>query len=367
MTRASLLLASLSLALGCGASEPADATTAATDPADDGSSADGTDGATACGDACPADGTAGVPGDCELDGTCGDRTLRIATWNVLRIDPVGSEAFDALVAIVTRLDADILCMQEVGEGEESQLQALADAGGYPFGLLTPASGPPGTGIANACMSRIATADAAYLWSDWISPDASARDITRPYVRLRILHPGSNRYLSVLSGHLKAGSDEVSRFRRMVDAIRLGQAAAAEHDAYPGNAVVVLGDFNERPDPDASTFAALPAGLPDFYTLGSDIALPLQYAPGQPLLDAGLTRAEARWRDGTETETFIPSPSRLDYVYVGDADILASEVYEACRDDDADAIDGISKTGAALPCGTSESASDHRPVVVELRL
>ena len=95
------------------------------------------------------------------------------------------------------------------EGEEAALQALAQAEGYVHGLLTPASGPPGAGIANACMSRLPTANENYLWSDWISSDPNApRDMTRPFVRLRLYHTGSGRYVSILSGHLKAGTDEV---------------------------------------------------------------------------------------------------------------------------------------------------------------
>ncbi|MEM6996910.1 MAG: endonuclease/exonuclease/phosphatase family protein, partial [Myxococcota bacterium] len=316
-----------------------------------------------------ADSESGSP-QCPGDPACAETVLRFATWNTLRVGPVGSAEYEALLAIVLRLDADVLCLQEVGEGEEPQLQALATAAGYHDGILTPASGPPGIGIANACMSRLDTLDAAYLWSDWISSDATARDLTRPFVRLRIRDDATGRYVSVLSGHLKAGTDDVDRFRRMVEFIRLGQAATAERDDFPGNAVVVLGDFNETPNPQSSTFSSLPSDLPSFYNLGNDIALPLTYAPAEPLQAAGLTRVEARWEDGTEEDTFIPFANRLDYIYVSDEEVLASEVYEACRDDGIDAEpvgDVLDKVGAPLDCGLSEVASDHRPVIVELVL
>lgn len=338
------------------------------------------DGTGVCGDSCdsqsggaqtsaePADSTDGT--DATDTATDADLTLRIATWNVLRVGPVGSDQYEALAAIVRRLDADVLCIQEVGEGEESQLQALAQVGGYDYGLLTPPSGPSGSGIANACMSRIPTSDTAYLWSDWISSDSSARDLTRPFVRLRLDHQASGRTVSILSGHLKAGGDDVDRFRRMVESIRLGQATQDELALDGDAAVVVLGDLNERPNPRVTTFTALPEGLPGFYNLGSDIELPITYDPDAPLIDAGLARVEAVWEDGTEETTFIPFESRLDYVYVLGGDAIASEVYEACRDDGVDdepTGDVLAKVGRPLPCGTSELASDHRPVVVDIRL
>ncbi len=285
--------------------------------------------------------------------------MRFATWNILRVDAPGSPQFEALVDIVLRLDADVLCLQEVGEGEESWLQEVAAAGGYTDGLLAPFSGPDGSGIANACMSRTPVADAAYLWSNWISVDDAARDLTRPFVRLRLQAPGSDRYVSVVTAHLKAGGGDVDRFRRMVEYVRLGQAAENEFSEYPDNAVVVLGDLNERVDPSVVVFDALPAGLPSSYELGSDIVLPLTYEPTKPLLDAGLERVETAYE-----ETFIPDGRRLDYVYAGAAEIVAAEVYDACRDE---AGQGVAKAGEPLECGLSERASDHRPIVVDLRL
>lgn len=289
----------------------------------------------------------------------GDGLVRVATWNILRVDEPGSPEFDALADIVNRIDADVICVQEVGEGEESRLQALAESGGYIDGLLAPFSGPPGSGIANACMSRTPVAEASYLWSDWISEDNNARDLTRPFVRLRLQVPGSDRYVSIVTAHLKAGGGDVDRFRRMVEHVRLGQAAENEFAEFPGNAVVILGDLNERDDPPPIVFDELPQGLPGFYELGNDIDLPLTYEPAKPLLDAGLERVDTRY-----DETFIPDGRRLDYVFAGAAEVVAAEVYEACLDDPNA---GVEKAGAPLDCGQSELASDHRPIVVELRV
>ncbi len=353
----------------------ADATAgdASVGPASGGTDGTGQPSETICDDGLDDDGDQRIDcddEDCADDPACGDRTVRIATWNILRVDPVGSQAYEALLSIVLRLDADILCVQEVGEGEEASLQALVEAAGYVDGLLTPASGVPGEGIANACMSRFPIADGVYLWSDWISPDPSARDLTRPFVRMRVQVPGTGRFVSVLSGHLKAGTEEVDRFRRMVEAIRLGQAATEEMQQYPDNVVAVVGDFNDVVDPPSGTFTGLPAGLPDFYELGDDITFPIPYTPTQPLLAAGLKRVEARVEDGNALETFIPANIRLDYIYVTDEDVVAAEVYDACADngiDDGPPGDAVAKAGEPLTCGVNELASDHRPVVVDLRI
>ena len=347
-----------------------DADTTAGDDDDDDS---GTQQESNCSDMADNDGDGAIDcadSDCEDYEACADTTFRIATWNLLGVGVQGSPEWDAAQSIIARVDADVICMQEIVEGEEAALQALAQAEGYVHGLLAPASGPPGAGIANACMSRLPTANENYLWSDWISPDPNARDMTRPLVRLRLYHVGSGRYVSILSGHLKAGTDDVDRFRRMVDHIRLGMAAQDERQQFPDNAVIALGDFNETPNPESGSFSSLPAGLPEFYALGSDIALPITYEPSQPLLDAGLSRVEARWEDSTEDDTFIPFPRRLDYVWTSDEEVIAAEVYEACQDDGIDDEpqgDVLVKSGDPLSCGTSEVASDHRPVVVELRL
>lgn len=329
-----------------------------TDPvAESGSSTEPetTEGSSGCSD-CGSTGTPEPGSDGDPDG---EARLRVATWNILRVDQPGSPQFEALLDIVLRIDADVLCLQEVGEGEESWLQELAESGGYVDGLLAPFSGLDGSGIANSCMSRTPVDDAAYLWSNWISSDDDARDLTRPFVRLRLQVPGSDRYVSIVTAHLKAGGGEDDRFRRMVEHVRLGQAASNEYAEFPDNAVVILGDLNEQENPSPVVFDALPAGLPSFYELGTDIALPLTYEPSKPLLDAGLERVETSY-----DETFIPDSRRLDYVFVGSADIVAAEVYEACRDDQNE---GVEKAGSPLECGQSELASDHRPMVVDLRL
>jgi len=311
-----------------------------------------------------------VDSDCWEDQECAARYLRVATWNVRDVGEEGSLQHDQLIAVLERIDADVVCLQEVGDAEEEQLQAVALAAGYEHVVLAPAEGTPTGFIRNACLSRIEPAGADVLYADDISTDASANDVTRPFVRLRLLVESADRYVTVIAAHLKSGQDDVDRFRRMVESIRLGQVVEAERDIFPNNAILVIGDLNETPQPDEQTFDELPGGLPLAYELGSDIALPLTYEPFAPLEDATLERVHARVEDTPWTETYLPGLVRLDYIYEDAGEVAVAETYEACEDDGVDDFpygDVLPKLGEPLACGVSADASDHRPVVAVLYL
>ena len=306
-----------------------------------------------------------VDSDCWEDRECAARFLRVATWNVRDVGEVGTLQHDQLIAVIQRIDADVLCLQEVGDAEQSALQAVATVTGYDHVVLAPAEGTPTGFIRNACLSRIEPAAADILYADDLSSDVSANDLTRPFVRLRLLVEPADRYVTVLAAHLKSGQEDVDRFRRMVEAIRLGQAVEAERDLFPNNAIVAFGDLNETPNPDEQTFTELPDDLPLSYVLGDDIDLPLSYEPFAPLEDAALERVHARVEDTPWTSTYLPGLVRLDYIYEDAGDLAVAEVYEACEDDGEDDFpygDVLPKVGEPLPCGVSADASDHRPVV-----
>lgn len=306
-----------------------------------------------------------VDSDCWEDRECAARYLRVATWNVRDVGEPGELQHDQLVAVIQRLDADVLCLQEVGDSEQGALEAVAAATGYEHVVVAPAEGTTTGFIRNACLSRIEPAGADVLYADDVSPDGSANDLTRPFVRLRLLVESADRYVTIIAAHLKSGEDDVDRFRRMVEAIRLGQAVEAERAIFPDNAIVAFGDFNETPLPGEQTFTDLPDGLPLSYELGNDIALPLSYEPFAPLDDAALERVHARVEDTPWTDTYLPGLVRLDYIYEDAGDVAVAEVYEACEDDGVDDFpygDVLPKVGKPLACGVSADASDHRPVV-----
>lgn len=301
--------------------------------------------------------------DCWAVEVCTDGFVRVATWNVRFIGVPGSAEHEALVDVLARIDADIVCLQEVGDDEGANLDALQQAAGYAYAVAAP---PEGGMIRTACLSRHEIVQWDALAASDLSSDPFADDLTRAILRIRVRLEAVDRYLTVLSSHLKADTTNTDRFRRMVDAIRLGAAIALEREIYPGNAIVALGDFNETPDhPQDLVFDVPPGDLPFSYALGDDIAFPLPYLPFAPIENEGVAVVDARVEDTGYRDTYLPSLVRLDYIYEDAAEVIVSEVYEACEDDDVDGDvrgDRMPKSGDPLPCGTNGDASDHRPVV-----
>jgi endonuclease/exonuclease/phosphatase family metal-dependent hydrolase len=301
--------------------------------------------------------------DCWPVPACEERFLRVATFNVHEVGAPRSDEHEQLLAVLARIDADVVCLQEVGDDETEHLQALREAAGYAHFALAP---PSGGMIRNACLSRHEIVQYAALGSADLSSDPQAAELTRAIVRARIHLPRLDRYVTVFTAHPKAGITDTDRFRRMVEAIRLGQAVAIEREQYRDNAIVVAGDLNEIPDyPGDLVFDTLPADLPPAYVLGSDIILPLAYAPFAPLEDEGLARVPAWVEDTRWEETYLPELLRLDYIYADAGELVVAEVYEACQDDGQDRPPHggvLPKAGAPLRCGTNADASDHRPVV-----
>jgi endonuclease/exonuclease/phosphatase family metal-dependent hydrolase len=304
--------------------------------------------------------------DCWTQAMCTDRFVRVATWNVRQIGSVASPEHDALLAVLARIDADIVCLQEVGDEEGAALDAVAQALGYAYVAAAPPSGGMGGMIRTACLSRHEIVQWDALEAADLSSDPFAADLSRAILRVRVRLEAVDRYLTVLSAHLKADVTDTDRFRRMVESIRLGSAIALEREIYPGNAIVALGDFNEELEhPQGIVFDAPPADLPLSYELGNDIAFPLPYVPFQPLEDEAVVVVDARVEDTAFRDTYLPGLVRLDYIYQDAAEVVVSEVYEACEDDGVDGNpdgDRMPKAGDPLPCGTNGDASDHRPVV-----
>ncbi len=301
-------------------------------------------------------------------GACEARFLRVATYNIREVGVPGSGQYTALLQTLQRIDADIVCLQEVLDEETDALESLAMQAGYAHLAAAP-SGYPGSGqIRNACLSRYEIAQWDPLDEDELSLDPAANDMTRQFLRIRVNLGPLGGYLTIITAHLKAGGEELDRFRRMVEAARLGLAVDLERRTFPNNALIVMGDLNETPDAPRLTFDAPPAqGLPFSYRLGQDIAFPLPYLPFAPLEQAGLERVEARVEDHSWTDTYLPSHARLDYIYQDAASVVVSEAYDSCEDDGEDALplgDLMPKAGDPLPCGVTGDASDHRPVVAD---
>ena len=309
--------------------------------------------------------------DCWDDAPCRDRILRVGTFNVREVGPADTPAYDMLERVVSRLDADVLCLQEVGDTEQAVLQQLADNTGYPHVASAAPGGPSAGMIRSACLSRYELTDIAELGSDDLSTDSLASDMARTLLRVRFRAEPLGRWVTLVTAHLKAGVEEPDRFRRMVEFVRLRQALELEEQTFPDNVVIALGDLNEVPDaPTGESWASVPMPVPFSFQLGSDISLPLTYDPFAQLEGLGFEHALARVEDSSFTDTYLPELILLDYVYFNPSDglvPLVAEAYESCEDDGVDQPplgDRMPKAGDPLPCGTNGDASDHRPVVID---
>jgi endonuclease/exonuclease/phosphatase family metal-dependent hydrolase len=254
--------------------------------------------------------------------------VRIATWNVHdlfdevdRLLPPGERdavptpeaveaKLDAVAAVLLLLDADVVLLQEVEHG--AVLRRLALRTGYAEARLVEGTDPRGIDV--AALSRLPLE--AYV-SHLGERDAAGRPLW-PRDCVEVHAGGAARPLVVVGTHLSSAlSDDGTR--RTEQAARLRAIADALRAARPGAVVVAGGDLNDRP--------------------GS--------APLAPLL------ADGAWIDavpaGAPTWIGASASARLDYLLVAaeDATTLAgAEVF-------------VSAEVAA--------ASDHRPVVVDLRL
>ncbi|MCA9654310.1 MAG: endonuclease/exonuclease/phosphatase family protein [Myxococcales bacterium] len=305
---------------------------------------------------------------------CGGRQLRVATFNVEGVGSAGTPSFEALVDILVRIDADVVCMEEVHETETANLFAMANAAGYPQAIQ--ANPPPAIGgeLTNACIARAGLSLVASYSAEDLSSDPTANDVGRDILvtRLDLSEEGGPPCgLGLVSLHLKSGQELQDWFRRQVEAERVVQAVARYRADHPDDPMVILGDLNENIDDPAlgTMFDQVPVGLPDSYHVGSDIVFPLTYQPFTTFEGQGFTITDATQEDSDRDETWADLV-RLDYVMVSAAQGLDAEVYNACRDngvDDGPAGGSVVKAGDPLACELSELASDHFPVLVDLSL
>lgn len=295
-------------------------------------------------------------------------TVRVATWNVQTVGSPATVEYNAALAVLQRIDADVVSIQEIdGSGDAPNFDALASAAGYPYTARAP--GGPFGNLGNGVMSRVPIVDTQFLDGATLSGDPTAMDVTRDFVRVTV-RSGSNE-LTVISAHLKSGSSDTDEFRRAVEAERIVDAFADLNPAV--DAIAVMGDFNEEilDTLFPAVFTALPTGLPVSYDLGNDLAalLPSPGIDNDPfgiMLGAGLVELYATQMDGSWA-TRPASGRRLDYLLVS-APVLwdgfpDTEVYDSSDEGMA----GLPKSGAPLSASTSLDASDHLVVYMDVEV
>jgi endonuclease/exonuclease/phosphatase family metal-dependent hydrolase len=254
--------------------------------------------------------------------------VRVATWNVHdlfdaedRIVPPGdgdlvpSEAqveakLARVAAVLVRLEADVVLLEEVENA--AILARLAAVAGYPTARLVEGNDPRGVDV--AALSRLPLR--AYLsHAQEIGPDGRR---LWPRDCVEVLAVTVGRPLVLVGTHLSSAlSDDGTR--RAWQAARLREIADAARAADAAALVVAGGDLN-----DAAESAAL-----------------------EPLLGDGA------WLDAAPAAepTWIGSSAaaRLDYLLAPAEDVTAL-------------VSGWIDRGADV-----DEASDHRPVVVDLRV
>lgn len=329
-------------------------------------SSSSTEASTSVGGVTTFDPTTGEESDCDAT------PLRVATFNIEAVSSPGSDPFVGLAASIVRIGADVVCMQEVNEGEEGWVSDLAEAAGYDVVVLADPSPPIGGDIFNACISRIPMELIASYGGSALSSDPNANDVGRDILAVRV-QPEPGCYAALFTVHLKSGGDYEDLFRRQVEAERLARGVRLYRENRPADGLIVLGDFNEQLDDDdlGTSLNEVPQ-LPASYELGSDIDVPLRYHPFDVLTTQGFQIAPALQEDSANDGTFIGGnfSSRLDYVLYGQALFEGAEVYNACFDngEDDDPPGGwLPKEGQPLACFSSQIASDHLSVFADFVL
>ncbi|MCB9682340.1 MAG: endonuclease/exonuclease/phosphatase family protein [Alphaproteobacteria bacterium] len=295
--------------------------------------------------------------------------VRVATWNVQSLGEPASTGYEAVASVLRRLDADIVGLQEIDDVDVAALYTLADELGYNV-VVPPPRQPYGT-LGNGILARFDAVDSSTPSAADLSGDLRADDMTRLPVVFTTKVPGTDVELTVVTQHWKSGFEEEDAFRRAVDGWRTAQAADRGADS---DILLVMGDTNaedgeDHAGPDVWT-AAPPLSVN--LSLGDDLVAllageGLPNDPYVPLRARGLEPVDLAQRDGT-LGTRPSSGRRIDRIFAGDAARAAGlrgEVYDT-RDDTADQpglADGLPKPGV----NDTSRASDHLPVLIELRL
>jgi endonuclease/exonuclease/phosphatase family metal-dependent hydrolase len=304
-------------------------------------------------------------------------SLRVATYNIEAIN-FSTTGYTSLVNVLKRMDADVVCLQEITTSTEvPQVATLAAAAGYPYSTVSLAQGTLTGNLRNAILSRYPLTNIVSWGADDISPDPNANDITRDILQAEVIVPEVCQNVGIFTVHLKSGSTSLDKFRRAVELRRVKMVIESWATAHPGAPLFFCGDLNDdvADAPFGNTFTSLPSGLPATYDLGSDITFPVVYDPFVTISQFGglqLVMADATSEDCTNCYlTRSSSGRRLDYIYTRlSTVVLGDEVYASPSDNNVD--DGaqgnwLYKAFTPPGSGASSSASDHYSVYADYLL
>lgn len=299
------------------------------------------------------------------------REVRVATFNILDgTGNVGSAEYNAVKAVLARMDADVVCFQELQTTSFAAWSNMAAELAYPYSAIS-GNGPFSGNLYNGYFSRF-----PILSTSNVGSPTGAVEFSRFPFRAVVEVPDAQHPLVLWTMHHKSSDASIDKFRRAIEAYRIVQDIDAYLAAHPDHVEYVLtGDMNDdiRDSQTPAQFASQPAGAPLGYVLGADVVFPVPYAtfPRDRYAGAGygLLHMPAFWAESTTPVTRPASGRQLDYVFLSPELMNSplgapqSEVYYS----DVDAGHGLPKWGDPLPAGTSLAASDHLPVFVDVQM
>ncbi|MBQ7567971.1 endonuclease/exonuclease/phosphatase family protein [bacterium] len=258
-------------------------------------------------------------------------TLRLASWNMHdlfdTIDDANkdvvltpqeySQKLAVLAAVLNKMRADIVGVQEVEN--IGCLRDLAKRAGYPYCLLVEGNDTM-RGIDVGVLSKVPIKNYVTHAQDSCPGSGRSYRFSRDCLEVHFDHPSR---LTMLVNHFKSkrgSNDDVSAAQRQAQANRVRNIAASLQK-YP---VIIVGDLNDEPDSKALSPLVRGAGLHDVLSW------------------MGASRVSFKTRNFS---------SALDYLILND--LLYSKM-----------IDRSARIVVGEPV---RIASDHRPVIVDVRL
>ena len=299
------------------------------------------------------------------------RPVRVATYNIENgVGAIGSDEYNAVQAILARMDADIVCFQELQTTSFAAWSNMAATLGYSYNAIGWDGGSMAGSLYMGYFSRFPIVSTYNVESP-----PGAKEMSRYPFRAVIDVPEAEHPLVIWNEHHKSGAASIDKFRRAIEAYRISQNVDAYLAAHPNDIEYMLvGDLNDDiRDNQTAQYTNQPSGAPGEYILGSDIVFPVLYSkfPTDRYADAGLgfEHLPAYWEATTTPITRVASGRELDYVFLSPA--LAhsplgapqSELYYSAMD----LGDGLPKWGEPLPAETSVAASDHLPTFVDIQM
>jgi endonuclease/exonuclease/phosphatase family metal-dependent hydrolase len=295
-----------------------------------------------------------------------EQAVRIATWNLETIGAPDSAQYQAAQAVLARLGADIVAVQEVASAADvTYIAQLAVDLGYAYVTVAP-PGPFGA-LRAAILSDFPLTISGAWSSATLSGDPAANDLTRFILSARIALNDHGDTLDIIVNHWKSGASDTDEYRRSLESTRIAQVLL--NPEAPAQTFVVMGDVNEDLQDLPLTparFTVMADDLPATFVTGTDIQALLSTTgltnnPFSPLMDWARL-LDARQLD-MDDATRPASGRRLDYLFAS-ADLFPAgvQVFD-CADEGL--LSTLPLVGEPLDSSVCAMASDHLPVVADL--